>query len=42
MVELEEKPGSRQAGDTAKHDGKHGEMYTAVSPRQEDIKLNEF
>lgn len=40
--EFEGKSGSRQTGDTAKHDGKNEEMYTAVNPRQEDIKLNEF
>lgn len=40
--EFEGKSGIRQAGDTAKHDGKNEEMYTAVNPRQADIKLNEF
>lgn len=40
--EFEGKSGSRQTGDTAKHDGKNEEIYTAVNPRQEDIKLNEF
>lgn len=40
--EFKGKSGSGQAGDTAKHDGKNEEMYTAVNPRQEDIKLNEF